>query len=83
MSFPPCMSHLALWVSHKQMAPGVSSLSTEDGTESWLPCGWWSCWDPKESGTTGIYRISAACTDIVRFLFLEDANISALSRFVM
>lgn len=36
MSFPPCMFHPAEWVSRTQMAPGVSSLSTTDGTESCL-----------------------------------------------
>lgn len=36
MSFPPCTFHPAAWVSHTQMAPGVSSLSTTNGTESCL-----------------------------------------------
>lgn len=36
MSFPPCTFRPAAWVSHTQMAPGVSSLSTTNGTESCL-----------------------------------------------
>lgn len=36
MSFPLCMFHPVEWVSHTQTAPGVSSLSTTDGTESCL-----------------------------------------------
>lgn len=47
MSFPPCMFHPVEWVSHTQMAPGVSSLSTTDGTESCLSRSQsWICFDP-------------------------------------
>lgn len=79
MSFPPCMSRLASWVSHKQMAPGVSSLSTEDGTESWLPCGRWSGCHPKGSGTTGILEYMELVLPVwtlAGFFSLGDANIT-------
>lgn len=48
MSFPPCMFHPVEWVSRTQMAPGVSSLSTTDGTESCLSHSQsWIRFDPK------------------------------------
>lgn len=56
MSFPPCMFHPAEWVSHTQMAPGVSSLSTTDGTESCLSRSQsWIRFDPEglRLGTAG------------------------------
>lgn len=61
------------------MAPGVSSLSTTDKTESCLPCRSRICRDPVGSGTAEIHSLSAAC--LTDFISLWCANIGAPSSF--